>query len=117
MTFCTNTFRIYPETDTGLTTWTITFPYLNAGDVKCLVRQADGQEYLIPRSVSGSTVTLTTPPVDSLLTIYRDSNVVVPAVVFSDDEPIRIDDVHTMMTQLLYLSQELSDYIGEPYVM
>ena len=93
------------------TDYTITFPFLDSGDIKATVNSVTTSAF----TVAGTTLTFTTAPANThAIKIYRDTNIENVKNVFHAGASIRAQDLNNIAKQFLYAAQEFEQASTTP---
>ena len=98
--------------DGSTTDFTITFPFLEAGDIKARVDGTTTTAF----SVTGTTISFTTAPANTkAIVVYRDTDIDKTKVTFQTGASVRAQDLNSLAKQLLYALQEEEQNTGSEF--
>ena len=98
--------------DGSTTDFTITFPFIEAGDIKARVDGTTTTAF----SITGTTISFTTAPANTkAIVVYRDTNIDKAKVTFQTGSSLRAQDLNALAKQLLYAIQEEEQNTGTEF--
>ena len=98
--------------DGSTTDFTITFPFIEAGDIKARVDGTTTTAF----SITGTTISFTTAPANTkAILVYRDTDIDRTKVTFQTGASVRAQDLNALAKQLLYAIQEEEQNTGTEF--